>query len=124
MDVAGHLPEVIADAGLLERVIANVVQNALRYAPAGTPTRLAGSAHGDTVQLRVIDRGPETQSHSASAIALRSFVRVTLATPSVSQPRPTPRRTPWTVSDAEGDRLRCGNFDSVEMSEGRGRLGP
>jgi two-component system sensor histidine kinase KdpD len=58
VDVPAHLPEVIADAGLLERVIANVVQNALRYAPAGTPIQLAGSAHGDTVQLRVIDRGP------------------------------------------------------------------
>ncbi|HZC72647.1 MAG TPA: ATP-binding protein [Jatrophihabitans sp.] len=57
VDGGADLPEVIADAGLLERVIANVVQNALRYAPDGTP-RLAGSAIGETVELRVIDRGP------------------------------------------------------------------
>ena len=35
VDVPADLPEVRADAGLLERVIANVVQNALRYAPSG-----------------------------------------------------------------------------------------
>ena len=33
VDVPADLPEVIADAGLLERVIANLVQNALRYSP-------------------------------------------------------------------------------------------
>jgi two-component system sensor histidine kinase KdpD len=58
VDVPPDLPEVVADAGLLERVIANVVQNALRYAPEGTPVRLSGSAHGEAVELRIIDRGP------------------------------------------------------------------
>jgi two-component system sensor histidine kinase KdpD len=58
VDVPPDLPEVVADAGLLERVIANLVQNAVRYSPAGQPVRLAGSAHGDRVELRVIDRGP------------------------------------------------------------------
>jgi two-component system, OmpR family, sensor histidine kinase KdpD len=58
VDVPDDLPEVIADAGLLERVIANVVQNALRYAPPPTRVRIAGSAHLNRVELRVIDRGP------------------------------------------------------------------
>jgi two-component system sensor histidine kinase KdpD len=58
VDVAADLPEVVADAGLLERVIVNLVQNARRYAPAGTPVLLSGSAHGESVELRVIDRGP------------------------------------------------------------------
>ena len=58
VDLPPDLPAVAADAGLLERVVANVVQNALRYAPADTPVRLAGSAHRNTVELRVVDRGP------------------------------------------------------------------
>jgi two-component system, OmpR family, sensor histidine kinase KdpD len=58
VDVPTDLPEVMADPGLLDRVIANVVQNALRYNPAGVPVRLAGSAYGSVVELRVIDRGP------------------------------------------------------------------
>jgi len=58
LDVAPALPEVLVDPGLLEQVIANLVQNALRYAPDSQPVRLAASALGDRVELRVIDRGP------------------------------------------------------------------
>ncbi len=58
IDIPADLPEASADPGLLDRVIANLVQNALRYAPAGTPVRLAGSVHGDVVELRISDRGP------------------------------------------------------------------
>jgi two-component system sensor histidine kinase KdpD len=58
LDVPADLPDVVADAGLLERVIANVVENALRYAPPGTAVRVAASVHDFAVELRVIDRGP------------------------------------------------------------------
>jgi two-component system sensor histidine kinase KdpD len=68
VDVAPDLPEVRADAGLLERVIANVVQNAMRYAPAGTAVRISGSAHGGVVELRVIDRGPGFPADAADAV--------------------------------------------------------
>ena len=68
VDVPADLPEVCADAGLLERVIANLVQNALRYAPTGTPVRLAGSTHADRVELRVIDRGPGISRTDADSV--------------------------------------------------------
>ena len=58
LDVPATLPAVVTDPGLLERVVANLVQNALRYAPAGRPVRLAASEHGGVLELRVIDRGP------------------------------------------------------------------
>jgi len=58
VEVPPDLPEVLADPGLLERVIANLVQNAVRYAGSPCTVRLAGSAHGGAVELRVIDRGP------------------------------------------------------------------
>jgi two-component system, OmpR family, sensor histidine kinase KdpD len=58
LDVPETLPEVLADPGLLERVIANLVENALRYTPPDHNVRLAASAHGEVVELRVIDRGP------------------------------------------------------------------
>jgi len=57
LDVPADLPEVQADAGLLERVVANVVQNALRFA-SGSPVRVTASEHAGWVELRVIDRGP------------------------------------------------------------------
>ena len=50
-------PEVLADPPLLERVLANLIANGVRHTPAGTPVLLTASAHGDRVELRVIDRG-------------------------------------------------------------------
>jgi two-component system sensor histidine kinase KdpD len=52
------LPEVFVDPGILERVVANLVSNALRYAPQGSPPIVTASSLGDRVELRVIDRGP------------------------------------------------------------------
>jgi two-component system sensor histidine kinase KdpD len=68
VEVPPDLPEVVADAGLLERVIANVVQNALRYAPPEIPVRVAGSAHRELVELRVIDRGPGIDPEQAELV--------------------------------------------------------
>nr|WP_285607535.1 DUF4118 domain-containing protein [Actinokineospora globicatena] len=58
VEVAEDLPTVLADIGLLERVVANVVDNALRHAGPGAGIAVRGSSHGDTVELRVVDHGP------------------------------------------------------------------
>jgi two-component system sensor histidine kinase KdpD len=58
VDVPDDLPEVLADQGLLERVIANLVGNAVRYSPPGTAPLISGSTIGDRVELRIVDRGP------------------------------------------------------------------
>ena len=58
IDLPQALPEVLADPALLERVIANVTANALRYSADNNPPRLAASTHGNQVELRVIDNGP------------------------------------------------------------------
>ena len=47
-----------ADPAILERVVVNLTENALRYSPAGKPPLLTASALGDRVELRVTDRGP------------------------------------------------------------------
>ncbi|WP_308216090.1 sensor histidine kinase KdpD [Pseudonocardia humida] len=57
IDLDDPIPDVIADPGLLERVIANVVDNALRHG-AGAPVALRASTHADRVELRVVDNGP------------------------------------------------------------------
>ncbi|WP_322766322.1 sensor histidine kinase KdpD [Frankia sp. Cr1] len=57
VDLPETLPEVNADPPLLERVIANLVANAVRHSPAGQPPLITASALGDRVELRVIDRG-------------------------------------------------------------------
>ena len=57
IDVPAGLPEVRADATLLERVVANLTLNALQHAAADTPVRIEAAVVGDDAVLRVIDRG-------------------------------------------------------------------
>ncbi|WP_436536960.1 DUF4118 domain-containing protein [Actinoplanes sp. HUAS TT8] len=56
--VPDDLPLLETDPGLLERVLVNVIANALRYSPPDRPPMVTGSSHGDTVELRIIDHGP------------------------------------------------------------------
>jgi two-component system sensor histidine kinase KdpD len=52
------LPLVRADAGLLDRVLANVLENALRHSPGRREVVVQAGRLGDRVQIRVVDRGP------------------------------------------------------------------
>lgn len=58
IDVPDDLPSVTADPVLLRRAIVNLLSNALRYSPAGSPPRLSASTFGGQVELRVADHGP------------------------------------------------------------------
>jgi two-component system, OmpR family, sensor histidine kinase KdpD len=58
IEAAPDVPLVQADPGLLERVVANLAANGLRYSPAGKPPHLTTSRLGERVEIRVIDRGP------------------------------------------------------------------
>jgi two-component system, OmpR family, sensor histidine kinase KdpD len=57
-DVSDDLPLVLAGPGLLERVIANLVENARRFTPSGAPVRVTASADRDSARLSVIDSCP------------------------------------------------------------------
>jgi two-component system sensor histidine kinase KdpD len=52
------LPLVRADPAQLERVFANLIENAARFSPPGEPVRVTGGTGGGSVTVRVIDRGP------------------------------------------------------------------
>jgi two-component system, OmpR family, sensor histidine kinase KdpD len=56
-DIPSGLPAVMADPAIMERVIANLADNALRYSSAGSPPLVTAKACGDRVELRVIDHG-------------------------------------------------------------------
>ena len=57
-DIPSGLPEVMADPAITERVIGNLVGNALRYSPAASPPLVTARVLGDRVELRVVDHGP------------------------------------------------------------------
>jgi two-component system sensor histidine kinase KdpD len=58
VDIPLSVPAVKADPAILERVVVNLAQNALRYAPGGKPPLVAASVLGNRVELRVVDQGP------------------------------------------------------------------
>ncbi|MFE0178590.1 ATP-binding protein [Streptomyces sp. NPDC059002] len=58
LDIPETLPMVAVDKGLLERAVANIVENAVKYAPDGEPVKVSASALGERVEVRVVDRGP------------------------------------------------------------------
>jgi two-component system sensor histidine kinase KdpD len=65
VDLAPNMPLIDADLGMLERVIANIAENALKYAP-GAAVVIAGPASGSAMatidgrpcgELRIVDHG-------------------------------------------------------------------
>jgi two-component system sensor histidine kinase KdpD len=51
------LPLVKADPAQLERVFANLIENAIKFSPPDTPVRVTAGAGAGRVTVRVIDRG-------------------------------------------------------------------
>ncbi|MDU8993912.1 sensor histidine kinase KdpD [Streptomyces mirabilis] len=58
LDIPETLPMVAVDPGLLERAVANLVENAVKYSPTDEPVLVSASAMADRVEVRVVDRGP------------------------------------------------------------------
>ncbi|WP_066300017.1 DUF4118 domain-containing protein [Arthrobacter luteolus] len=58
LDIRSGLPPVLGDAVLLQRVLVNVLANALRFSPPDAKVLLTASEFGGQVEIRVIDYGP------------------------------------------------------------------
>jgi two-component system sensor histidine kinase KdpD len=56
--IPDELAEIHADPALLERILANLLSNAIRHSPPGQPPAVTASEHAGTVEIRVIDHGP------------------------------------------------------------------
>ena len=63
IELPDTLPDVVADAGLLERVLANLLENGARFSPPGVPLRVLAHSDGATVRVLVVDRGPGVPDH-------------------------------------------------------------
>ncbi|MBI5566524.1 MAG: GAF domain-containing protein, partial [Chloroflexi bacterium] len=58
LDLPDDLPLLLIDARRIEVVVRNLVENAVKYAPAHTPIDIEARRAGDHVRVRVRDRGP------------------------------------------------------------------
>jgi two-component system sensor histidine kinase KdpD len=57
-DIPPDLPLVPIDGLLIEQVLVNLLENAAKHTPPGTPVTIAARAEGGHVLLTVADRGP------------------------------------------------------------------
>jgi two-component system OmpR family sensor kinase len=57
VETTGPAPEASGDAGLLRRLLANLLDNAAKYSEPPSPVTIALRAEGDTAVLEVRDRG-------------------------------------------------------------------
>jgi two-component system sensor histidine kinase KdpD len=61
-DVGADLPLVDVDPLVMVQVLANLIDNALAHAPAGTAVEVSAELEGDRVRLCVRDRGPGVEA--------------------------------------------------------------
>jgi two-component system sensor histidine kinase KdpD len=75
MAVPDGFPLVLADPGLLERVLANLFSNALQHSPPTRPPELQAQLVDDTVLLEVVDHGQGVPDEQKERI-FEPFTRV------------------------------------------------
>jgi two-component system sensor histidine kinase KdpD len=67
------LPLIRVDNAMLPQVVYNLVDNALRYTPAGTPVEVAAWATDTNVVVKVADQGPGLTDDETSKVFDRFF---------------------------------------------------
>jgi len=72
IEIAGE-PEAIGDPELLQRAVANLIRNAVRYAGDRGPITISCSHEPETIVLKVTDCGPGVSDSFFSASSILSF---------------------------------------------------
>lgn len=72
-DLAPQLPAVRADLGMIERVLSNLLDNALRYTPEGGVIRIAIRAVGQELEVTISDSGPGIPPELREGLFRRPF---------------------------------------------------
>jgi signal transduction histidine kinase len=74
LDLSRHLPPAQLDGRLIERLIANLVDNAVKFTPEEGAVRVSTGQHGARVRIEVWDSGPAVPA-SLRSVLFEKFVR-------------------------------------------------
>jgi two-component system sensor histidine kinase KdpD len=74
LDLPHDIPLIRADAAQLDRVLVNLIENALKFSPPDAPVEVVLDAPPGAVRVAVLDRGPGVDPAEAAAI-FEPFVR-------------------------------------------------
>jgi two-component system sensor histidine kinase KdpD len=58
VDLPADMPLILVDGSLFEQALTNLLENAVRYTPAGSRIEIAATKAGDQVEIRISDNGP------------------------------------------------------------------
>jgi two-component system sensor histidine kinase SaeS len=72
-EVDGYIPEVLMDTSRMQRVLYNLVQNALRHTPPDGAVLIRAADHGEEVEISVADSGEGIDSDELSRIFERFY---------------------------------------------------
>ena len=75
VDVPADLPPIRTDPGLVERVMANLIGNAIRHSPPGEPVLVSAAQVADRLEVLIADRGPGIPQH-LRPIVVQAFERL------------------------------------------------
>ncbi len=68
INIDPELPPIKGDPILLERVVGNLLENALRFNPKDSKVNVAATEAGKTIQIRIIDHGPGLSTKDKSKL--------------------------------------------------------
>jgi two-component system sensor histidine kinase KdpD len=74
IEIPPDLPMVAMDALLIEQMLVNLLENAARYTPAGSPIEITAADHDEWIRIAIADHGPGIPAAEREAV-FKKFYR-------------------------------------------------
>lgn len=73
LEIPDNLPTITCDAILIAQVITNILDNACKYSPPGTPITIGAASSADSVEFFIRDKGPGLPEEELEKVFLKFY---------------------------------------------------